>query len=855
MFGEPTAPIPDLFEEKGNKLERQIPGSTSEKGGVAKDWSEFFGGVEDRGRIKIEDYNKEKYLYVYKQLKDDIHDWLDELDSPTKFNQVFDNVFNDKKVIQLRDDEGLMMSTDGGTVPLVEYVLANELVLQASINAENNFNEKEKHQLAEYFCNESKNIFRFHQVDNPIVATILTCALRLDEQVAFEGVVDYLRSVTEAEDKNKAVEHVEYIHDLVFDNVREVIASKIRENVDLYWEKLYYESGMVFEGDQASFESFTEWWHLLSKSERQGVIRDLSWQMANTEVNRLTTDEPETYQELYKTYDYHGLESYDRGILTYGALDDHMKRVHSAICNEVSSKKLNDLKGAALMLSKTLSYSSEGTLDAYIEAFGALGSDIAFPYLIENLKSDDLLTRRMSAEILYSLELKSLRVSPDGVQYFNKVYKLVDEQDPNFWSNYYRELLVSAEGDVKNGEFEIRNRIRLLDEEGKVGIFGEKGLLGYFKLKLEGGSEHINTNVTYLAAKDFFLEKADEKPEDRLLREVMLHTLLEDYAEVREEVEARSGLKLHALKLHEQGWFIAFWTDKKTTPDEKERVIRMAKKYGTDGIKAFLALDYGEAAEEIISFMESKDLNEDDKKAIMHSYAHLSDRSMEWRKTLDAIEKGQDFKFSAEVHEAMIRKSTEFLRQAILIKDDETRVEDLNKLIKGMQRITETMEVCSGLYGDSKRLVLQAAENNSGVSRYWRFHDTKSSAQLKVSIRTEMERDAGRGIDVVERINITMQPDRGGNKNKRQKEEVSIRFDLDRVRGIKILSMDWGFGRKMIGGEHPTAVVGNMIADTAEEGGHVSFSFRPETSEHFPDVTKQLWQYMDDRYLGTSPVV
>ena len=546
-------------------------------------------------------------------------------------------------------------------------------------------------------------------------------------------------------------------------------------------------------------------------------------------------------------------QDFDRSMLSFD--DGDLRDLHVSICDSVLKKELNreDRLQWISALSKTLGMDSKGCLDNYVEVFERLGVEDSFPYLLQNLKSENELLRRMSAEILYSLELSSLKISPEGVLYFNKIYKLIDKEDGLFWENYYHELLEKAENVSKEGEFAISDAIKLLDEEGKVGIFGKQGLLGFFKLELEGGVEQVNVDVIQLAVNDFFLKKADDGPEAELLRKTMMETILEEYARVRVEVERKSGLKLHALKLHEQGWFLAFWTDKKTTQEEKERFLRIVKKYGTNGIKTFLTLDYGESSGDLISFLESKNIDEPDKKKLLRNYAHMLDRSFEWRKAFEAIETGLEFKFAAESHEAMIRKSTEILRQAMILDNDSTRRGEFRKLLEGMSKLTKTMEVCTGLYGESRRLALQESRDTSEHGKFWRFHDTLSQAQLKISIRTKPEIDINRGgKEIVERINITLQPDRRDNKHKRQREEVRIGFDLDRVKGTNILSMDWGFGRKMNAGLHPTEVLGNLVPDTAEEGGHASVSFRPETSEHFPEITERLWTYLDERYPTTN---
>lgn len=514
---------------------------------------------------------------------------------------------------------------------------------------------------------------------------------------------------------------------------------------------------------------------------------------------------------------------------TYSEIDleytfsSQIEELHKAICEGVLLREWNvdQTTKVAKTLSETVGLNSWGCLGSYKKAFEHLGANESFPYLIENLRSEDVLTRRMSAEILYSLEVGEITIdNPEGVRYFDKLYMLVKEDDPDFFVRLY----------------DKRAYVKRIDRNGKIGILSANHeILGFFQLDLESKPGKLKAEVKELMTKDIFLPKADESEDDKTLRTMMMEIFLTDYRETQQEIVKRTEIELNSLELHEQGWFVSFWSDKKTTDVQKEKVANLARKYGEVGIKAFLTLDYGESADSLIEFMDSETLEELDKETVLRNYAILLNRSFEWRKTFDVIEEGMDFEFSAEAHEAMIRKSTEFLRKAMLINVEDNRKGELKNLVEKMSALSSTLQTCRGLHGDSKNLLCTEVKPNLG-SKSWILVDVATNSRMVVSVRTEKVYDERLKKFLPFRVNI--QNDEPG------KESVRIAFDLDDVR----LSLDIGFG-KLSKKVHPTLETKVALEGVeGTEGGHVSASFSPETSKNFPKVTRQLSDYMTKRF-------
>jgi len=238
--------------------------------------------------------------------------------------------------------------------------------------------------------------------------------------------------------------------------------------------------------------------------ENDEVLVDSKDRLKNLKEILANEEEMQNVVEMYQP-------NYSEGDLMY---DYNPSRVvHQEICKAILLREAKDSETAKMLasfLSKVITFNSTGSLGEYIEAFEYLGADNSFPYLIENLRSDDELTRRMSAEILYSLEAREKTIdNPEGIEYFKKMYVLVSKEDPEFFVKMY----------------EKRAKVLRLSRE-KISVIDETGIVGFFQLELENQSNHIRAEVKKLETKDVFLPKADETEEDRLLRRILMENRL-----------------------------------------------------------------------------------------------------------------------------------------------------------------------------------------------------------------------------------------------------------------------------------------------------------------------------------------
>ena len=139
-------------------------------------------------------------------------------------------------------------------------------------------------------------------------------------------------------------------------------------------------------------------------------------------------------------------------------------------------------KEVSKFLTEYLSINSLGNLDIFVDAFQKFGVENATKYLLDNLKSDDVLTRRMSAEILYRLELGKMGVDDKGVEYLGKLYDLGKYNDPDFF-------------------------VRRLNNSGLMAILAEDGgnIEGVFPLDLYADGDVIRAEIRQLMSQELFL--------------------------------------------------------------------------------------------------------------------------------------------------------------------------------------------------------------------------------------------------------------------------------------------------------------------------------------------------------------
>lgn len=506
-----------------------------------------------------------------------------------------------------------------------------------------------------------------------------------------------------------------------------------------------------------------------------------------------------------------------------------------------------DKKSVVLFLCDIASLNSEGNVHNFADVFQSIGVEYSVPALLRNLESEDLFTRRMSAVILYRLEIGNVGItSSEGVEYFNKIYCLAKAGDEDFLVNLY-----------KQGNAFVKR----IDSEGSIGVFdGNKTLLGFFKLDLAAKGQKVDAPVFEIASKDVFLPKADETEEQRAEREKLLEFFLKQYEGLYGQIYEKTGIRLSNLKLYEQGWFVIYFS--KASEDEKERFLKFLGDQGELGLKVFLALDYGGTGEEILNYSNSSRASQETQNEVLLNFYNISNRAFEWRKVFEKAEEGLPCTFSAEVHEALIRKSSEYFRSALAIEQGRGGDVDERELLRSMESVCFALDELRELYSDNSDLSLERTQKQAECAdkecthmiadarTTWSFVNNITGTRITVSVRPEQTFQQGNRPGGEARMNFRIV-----NKDKGFETRIGIDLsDYGEYIGIMgkppVVSLDLGTG--VIDKEadiYPSQRVGRVLGLVeGSEGGHNEASFSTSAALHFEAIAKGFNGYISGRF-------
>lgn len=205
--------------------------------------------------------------------------------------------------------------------------------------------------------------------------------------------------------------------------------------------------------------------------------------------------------------------------------------------------------------------------NAVAEALTKQGPEQAAHEILELIKSD-VHNKNALASILYRLELGKIGMSPEGVRYMGRLYNLGELNNPDFFVNR-------------------------LTANGQVGVFDDaQKMVGYFELgDLSDEQDQINTEVMAVTYETLFKDRGDVSDEERLRREGFIKEFTEKYFELyNNKFYEKTGARFNNLSFEEQGWFLAFVNE--GGPNIQESVYDFVSKFGEDGIRAFLSMEF-----------------------------------------------------------------------------------------------------------------------------------------------------------------------------------------------------------------------------------------------------------------------
>jgi hypothetical protein len=499
----------------------------------------------------------------------------------------------------------------------------------------------------------------------------------------------------------------------------------------------------------------------------------------------------------------------------------------------------------AEFVSRNLVSFEDAQIGSIVDSLSEIGVSAAVPSLVTNLRSEDIGLRRLSAEILYRLELGKIGVTEDGVNYLGKLYDLGSHNDPDFF-------------------------VRRLNTSGLIGVLAEDGgnLEGVFPLDLYAEEAVVHAEVRQLVSQELFLPKADESLADRQQREHYLQLFVENYEGLcNSDFFSNTGVRLNSLDLHEQGWFLLHYLEitqhEESVADiELTELQDFVRDFGEYGLKSFLALEYGGSGQEILGFARDESLTKEEKITVFESFYSIANEAMRWRDIFGELEPGVGHEFAPQIHEAFIRKNAEFLTAAQIIARGEGGDVTMSELVAQMRSIAFSLHALKGVYGEGVGMQLEqnpqyqaeydvSGQLIEGASSSHILVDEALGARVVVSIRPQPTVREGNRSGGESRINF-------GVTNLKTGERVRIGFDrsdygeyIGEVDKPPVVSLDFGVGKPdRASGIWPSMRVGRVLELVeGSEGGHNELSFGLEAAAYFPTVAETFRNHMERRFV------
>lgn len=426
--------------------------------------------------------------------------------------------------------------------------------------------------------------------------------------------------------------------------------------------------------------------------------------------------------------------------------------------------------------------------------------------------------------------------------------------------DYYKNLAMPEE--YENKRMEVQEKEIIFQEKVNDAAWKEyaewekarrraramlKQMYGFFQKKLAIG--------------DLALKRRDKTPEEQTQNQQDLYdySYLVEAGGMREIVEKEFGIKIGDLSLQEQFYFLQFIKNKEA--NEIEPVKQFVQKYGLDGLKTFLSVDYGkEFGDKIVELGET--LEEKDATEIFAEFAEIIDRA---QSLIDNIKKTPAAEnlpiltelrenLPAELYEALVRRAKDLLVAAhILGVEQKEPAVQTNPESPPLRSPLNLESVKDALYGLSTMLkVLNSFENDDEFIVETDSQKQTSSAGFRFKARRKITgeeyvlktfvrpRETERGQA---RINFELRS-RGKNADsrferafaqktayKKQRRTVSdsvlrVGIDRDTYGGQEALSLD--FGRNYYQGEkfdRTGDILGNLLEFASESGHHTTAAF------------------------------
>jgi hypothetical protein len=281
-----------------------------------------------------------------------------------------------------------------------------------------------------------------------------------------------------------------------------------------------------------------------------------------------------------------------------------------------------------------------------ITALKKIDQNLAAKELLNLAKGNDETQKRNALWLLYRLEIGQVGVSEEGVRYLQKVYDIGEFNSPN----YYVERITSG---------------------GEVGIFNraDNSFQKHFKLEgLDSEQKRIQAQLLDITYATLFGPHAKESSEERVERERLLEEFKQKYFEFfHSDFFKALPVKFNDLTFQEQGQFLKLYEG--SNDAEKEVLKAFCKKYGLNGFRTFLSLDYAdsEQAKRILNIGER--LPAETASLIFTRYAAVVDTAWGVEEKLFSRFRSESKKSAGKIYEHLMKKGKDLLAEIAATTD------------------------------------------------------------------------------------------------------------------------------------------------------------------------------------------
>ncbi len=237
-----------------------------------------------------------------------------------------------------------------------------------------------------------------------------------------------------------------------------------------------------------------------------------------------------------------------------------------------------------------------------LSRFPEYGAEKLFEVIDQASKTKDSDLHKDALKLLCRIELGRIGISEEGIKYFEGLYDV---------------------GEFNNSQYFAQR----LTGDGKIGIFDDQRILQrYFDVSQTAGKRGLfQPHLLEMTHEVLFAGKATETVEEKLQRQQYLQEFQEGYFDFYEnEFFEKTGIKFNNLSFREQGWFLL--ANKHSNESEQAKLLQFAKKFGENGLKTFLSLEFdAEMGDRILAIADSELLQQKDVTQIFASYSRIID--------------------------------------------------------------------------------------------------------------------------------------------------------------------------------------------------------------------------------------